>query len=438
MGGIIMKRLGTNCGCKLITDTVAKIEGMSHDEQRRLASVSKDEMILNVLSGFNDFHIALNIIHNKNAPASALKTIVRNKSSQFVSQLLLRIVRHPNLDAELFKMMAQQKDWSVRYAVAMKEDTPSEMLGKLAGDENLAVRAMAARRLKLPLPDDEMGVEISCRAMNKTFEKMREAMNHVKTLSEAAASRIRFGNDGYGPFSQFLSKCEMELEDLRDDLTYQYAAMILSKRIPDKHVDCGDLPKLMQMFGDDYFDAYIIAAKLKVPITKPEATIMRSLRERASSLIPIIGASGSAEAGAVASKAEQIQKGNNLLLKAPAFPINCTPYPDIGTMHALEALDKISKVILASADPNKVESHVMERLVWPSASNPTRVGVDVSDTTELEAYIDDPILSLRFLSNGRLEAKYLTEEEARKVANFLVSLPDETESYHDSEEMLIE
>ncbi|MGB3655932.1 MAG: hypothetical protein WBA41_32615 [Rivularia sp. (in: cyanobacteria)] len=81
----------------------------------------------------NDFHLT----YRDDTPTEILKKIARRSDSY---RILEKVALHPNSDVEILEMLAEDRDYGVRYNVARNTKTPLHILEKLAEDTACDVR----------------------------------------------------------------------------------------------------------------------------------------------------------------------------------------------------------------------------------------------------------------------------------------------------------
>jgi hypothetical protein len=218
--------------------------------------------------------------------------------------------------------------------------------------------------------------------------------------------------DGYDQFNGFSRKCFDALREMRDNIIHHHAALMQRRYIPNVSLETDDIRKAMAAFGANYFDAYMIAAKVKQLMEKSSELSMKEIVDKARGLLPY--AYSDNHSWGPASKPELILNGRRLKLKCHVSTYG-DDHASIDTKHmeSIEALDKISKIVLNGIDPAKVASRIAERLFH------RRSGGEIFTKIPCAG----PIVSIRFFKNGNFSVEYQDEESARKVAEAFVSSP---------------
>jgi hypothetical protein len=295
----------------------------------------------------------------------------------------------------------------------MRTDASIEVLEALANDGHLAVKAMAAKNLGLPSMDDGFDLmEMSCAELNQTFEEFLHGLKAQKILVDKLVESFGLEKGGYDLFSSFSRECSDALRKMRDNITHHYAALMQRRYIPNVSLETDDIRKAMAAFGANYFDAYMIAAKVKQLMEKSSELSMKEIVDKARGLLPY--AYSDNHSWGPASKPELILNGRRLKLKCHVSTYG-DDHASIDTKHmeSIEALDKISKIVLNGIDPAKVASRIAERLFH------RRSGGEIFTKIPCAG----PIVSIRFFKNGNFSVEYQDEESARKVAEAFVSSP---------------
>jgi hypothetical protein len=412
-----------------IAQALSRIDAVSYEERKRLAATSDDPALLTVLSDLDDSDVERLLLMNSSTPNRALTTIARRQCKRLMppqpsdyevtkdEAAVLDVIRHPNVDSKVLEILSRQHNWAIRYAVAMKNTTPTQILNQLAKDENLAVRAMASSRLSIPVREDE-DVEwpISCSQLNKMVGALIARLSSCIDLADEASADMGFAEKyEYRLSDEFRRECVKAFSELRDRIIARYVAMVRQECFPNLDTSRYDFARVMAAFGEMHFDAYLIAVKLEDLMQRRSTIAMAELLSKARSLLPYVKGEPPLSSWEPASKPEQIL--NRARLKLQAFvrsvsEIN-SAYPEFETVEQIAALGKVSKVVLSNADPATVTSNI------------SRILHDMRTPREVfrKIRIGEPcgILAVRFYRNHRFDVEYANEESARKVAEALVS-----------------
>ena len=88
---------------------------------------------------------------NHDAPPEALRVVLRmvpELSEDEADEIVMELVHNPNAPADVLRELAHHPGHNVRWAVARHDNTPDEVLVKLAGEEETLVRRDAQRNLE--------------------------------------------------------------------------------------------------------------------------------------------------------------------------------------------------------------------------------------------------------------------------------------------------
>ena len=419
-----------------VARALSKINAASYEERRRLAATSKDPALLTALSEVDEFFdpdLERLLLMNSITPARALTTIARRRCKRLTppgpdeyevtkdEAAVLDIIRHPNVDPETLAMLSSQHSWAIRYAVAMEEYTPTQVLDRLAKDENLAVKAMASSRLGVPVEEEEtLKLPISCSQLDKKITALAGRLSSCVSLSSKISSDL--GLSEFPPSDEFERDSVKAFSELRRRITERYVAMAQQKYFPNLDISRYDFPKLMAAFGDMHFDAYLIAVKLKELMGHRSTIAIAELLSKARQLLPYLTRESPLSSWGPANQPEQVLEGARLKLQAFVHSIpdlNIT-YPEFETVEQIAALDKVTKVVLENADPATV------------TSNMSTILSDMRTPREVfrKIRIGEPfgILAIRFYRNHRFDVQYASEENARKIAEALMSTSKNSQS----------
>jgi hypothetical protein len=227
----------------------------------------------------------------------------------------------------------------------------------------------------------------------------------------------------YRPSDEFGRNCAKAFGELRTCVAAKYVATIREEHLPNVDVSDYDFPQMMATFGDMHFDAYLIAAKLKELIDQRSSISMTELLDKAKHLLPNVTRKEDSPSWHIANRPEDILNGSRLKLRAFVRQTPGLDYAsfDFDLVEQIAALDKISKVVLAGADPATVTSDIPR--ILRGRRTPSAVFCRIE--------VDEPhgILAIRVFRNDRLDVQYANQESARKVAEVLVS-PTETFTSH--------
>jgi hypothetical protein len=416
----------------------AEVEAASDAERRALARTSDNEAILTILSekasavGDYDEDVVELLLENKRTPLVALKKIADSRTTEYASEIsemtkreeedlkvtpsekaTLSLIQHQNARDDLLTKLSRHPSWKIRYAVAMQPRSTEEVLKELVQDQNLAVRAVASRRLGLPLIDDSLGVKPNCLELDEIFRKIRKNIFSSKKLADALAKQFKEADDrfDYSGADHFHDSCIAAIEELRERIVQRYVARVRAKHLPNLDLSSyvEKFPILMGVFGKAHFDAYIIAAKLRELIDQRATLSLSELQEKARDLLPYV--SHNNDRGP-AYLPEQILDGKRLRLHAYPQRFMDEYSIDYTTLEKVEALDQLSTVVLTKADPATVRCKVAESLHYRRGA--AIFGkIPVGDGTS-------GLVAIRFFKNGNFIAEYATAEEAEKVAKALV------------------
>jgi len=379
------------------------------------------------------------LLQNEYTPLIALKNIVAGRSAEYASEVsqmkgteedlkatpseevTLSVMQHRNADERLLASLSKHPSWKIRYGVAVQSRTMEKTLKELAEDQNLAVKAMASKRLGLPAIEDGLGVKPNCLELNQAFERIRRNIFSSKKLAEALAKQFRDDRDkfDYSGADQFHRSCVEALQELKTRVVHLYVSRVRAKHLPNLELSSHEekILKLMDAFDDTHFDAYIIAAKLRELMGQRTALSLSELREDARELLPYVtDTRGWSYGHGPANEPKQILDGKRLKLRAYFSLIGEYSSVDYKIVHQVQALDKLSTVILTQADPATVRSYVSESLASRRGSSQIfrKIVIDNGDIG---------LLAIRFYKNGTFVAEYASPEDAEKVAKALVSTP---------------
>jgi hypothetical protein len=419
-----------------MAQALSKINAASYEKRRRLAAISDDPALLTALSDLDNLDVERLLLMNSSTPNRALAAIARHRCKRLTPPqsddyevtkdeiAVLDIIRHPNVDSKILGMFSSQHNWAIRYAVAMKENTPMHILNQLAKDENLAVRAMASSRLSIPVhEDDDVEWPISCSQLNKTVGALIARLSSCIDLADEASADMGFVEKyEYRLSDEFRRDCVKAFSELRDRIIARYVAMAQQKYFPNLDTSRYDFARVMAAFGDMHFDAYLMAVKLKELMERRSTIAMAELLSKARSLLPYVEGVSPLSSWGPASKPEQIQDGARLKLQAFVRSISDinSAYLEFETVEQIAALNKVSKVVLNNADPATVTSNI------------SRILHDMRTPREVfrKIRIGEPcgILAVRFYRNHRFDVQYANEENARRVAEALVSTSTNSET----------
>ena len=407
-----------------------KLGSIEWSERRRLAATSEDLPLLVALSEpdreWDDPDIIENLLENQFTPPQALKNIVDRKlrndrfdeDKKKLERWTLEAIKHPNADINLLSHVSEIPNWAVRYAVAMRAETPERILEKLSKDEHLAVKAMAARKLGLPF-NENLDVGASCVALNQVFDKVRSNIFSNRSDVYALTKQLEM-NERYDPFDEVFRKFGEALDALREKLSAEYESLVHRALIPNVNLEKYNFADLMKKFETDHFDAFIIAGELKTLFDQRATVSLNQILNDARSLLPNVSdksrlASGSPE-WAPASKPEHIVKGRRLELRFHRFHIyggnDDHASVDSEGIPQVAGIDQLSRVILGGADPGTVESTIPEILFR------TRTATELFKKISIGG--SSPIVAIRIFKSGRFDVAYASEEDARRVAEVLV------------------
>ena len=426
-------------------EALAKVEAASYTDRRRLAATSDDEAILIVLSekvsDDYDADAVRMLLQNEHTPLIALKKITNSRTAEYASEIsqmestkkdlettpsedaILSVMQHRNADERLLASLSKHLSWKIRYGVAMQPRTMKETLKELAEDQDLAVRAMASKRLGLPAIDDGLGVQPNCLELNQAFERIRRNLFSSKKLADTLAKQFMEGVDDekfdYSGAEHFHRSCVEALKELKTRVVHLYMSRVRAKHLPNLDLSSHEekIPKLMDVFDDTHFDAYIMATKLRKLIDQRTALSLSELRKDARELLPYVtDTRGWSYGHGPANKPEQILDGKRLKLRAYFSHIGEYSSVDYKIVRQVQALDKLSTVISTQADPATVRSYVSEILASRRGSRQIFQKI-VIDNGGIG------LLTVRFYKNGTFIAEYASSEDAEKVAKALVSTP---------------
>jgi hypothetical protein len=173
----------------------------------------------------------------------------------------------------------------------------------------------------------------------------------------------------------------------------------------------------MALFDREFFDAYIIAAQVKELVAKRETTSMAEILKKARDLLPYVKDEASSQVGGwgPATKPEQILDGQRLKLRVYLKEgVTNSVYVEEEKMESLASMDKLSKIIIRNADPATVQSVMRDRISY--SNTPQSIYSNI-------AIDNEPVKTMRFFKNKRLDVEYASEAEALKVAKILVAQP---------------
>ena len=232
-------------------EALAKVEAADYLERRRLAATSDDQKILIVLSetASDDRDVVRMLLENSHTPPIALKKIVEHKTAGMCEtssgklgredlevtedeNAILDAMKHRNADDNLLTLLSKDSSWHFRYGVAMQTQTSQEILEELTRDSNLAIRAMASKRLGLPVVDENLGVQTSCSDLNRTFEKVRKTLFSNRKLTDTLMKQLAMTDETYGFADQFFRDCVEAVEELRTRVVHRYVAVVKKKNLP--------------------------------------------------------------------------------------------------------------------------------------------------------------------------------------------------------------
>lgn len=416
----------------------AEIEAAGYTDRRRLAATSDDEAILTVLSekvsdDYDDDAVRM-LLENEHTPRIALKKIIDSRTTEYASEIsqrlsteedleltpsekvILSAMQHRNSDEHLLASLSKHPSWKIRYGVAMQPRTTKENLKELTEDQNLAVRAMASKRLDLPAVDDGLGVKPNCAELNQTFEKIRRNILSSKKIADTLAKQFKDPDDDtrfdYSGADQFHRSCVDALKELKTRAVHLYVSRVRAKHLPnlDLSAQQDKLPTLMDAFDDTHFDAYIIASALLALVAQRAGLSLSELEKNARELLPYVSYNNK---HGPACQPEQILDGKRLKLRAYLHHFINEYSISSETLEQVEALDQLSTVVLTNADPATVKCKVAERLHYGR-------GADISRKISVGDGISG-LVAIRFFKNGNFIAEYASPEEAEKVAKALVS-----------------
>jgi hypothetical protein len=419
----------------------AEIEAAGYTDRRRLASTSDDEAILAVLgeraSAPNDYDddTVRMLLENEHTPLIALENIAASRTSEYASEVsqmrdksredlelippervTLSVMRHRNADTSLLASLSKHPSWKIRYGVAMQPCTTEETLKELTGDQNLAVKAMALKRLGQPTVDDELGVQPNCTELNQTFEKIRRNILSSKKIADTLVRQFKDPDDDtrfdYSGVDQFHGSCVDALKELKTRAVHLYVSRVRAKHLPnlDLSAQQDKLPTLMDAFDDTHFDAYIIASALLALVAQRAGLSLSELKEKARELLPYVNYNNK---HGPACQPDQILDGKRLKLRAYLDHFIDEYSVPSNTLERVEALDQFSTVVLTNADPATVKCKIAERLHYRRGADICRK-ISVGDGTS-------GLVAIRFFKNGNFIAEYASPEEAEKVAKALVT-----------------
>jgi len=416
----------------------AEVEAASYTDRRRLAATSDDEAILTVLSekisDDYDADAVRMLLQNEHTPLIALKKITNSRTAEYASEIsqmkstkedpeatpsegvILSVMQHRNADERLLASLSKHPSWKIRYGVAMQPRTSKETLKELTEDQNLAVRAMASKRLELPAVDEDLGIQTTCSELNRTFGKICKNLSANKKLIEDLTKQLKMTDETFGFSDSFFRDCVTALEELRTRVVHRYVAMVQKKHLPNLDLSSYEdkFPKLMDAFSHTHFDAYMMAAKLKELTEKRSTLSLSELQKDAKELLPYVtDLMGWSYGHGPANKPEQILDGKRLRLRAYFSLIGEYSSVDYKIVNQIEALDQFSTVVLTNADPATVRSSV-STIVY-SRRGPRQIFQKI--------LIGGSVTAIRFYKNGTFIAEYASPEDAEKVAKALVSKP---------------
>jgi hypothetical protein len=276
---------------------------------------------------------------------------------------------------------------------------------------------MASKRLGLPVVDENLGVQTSCSDLNRTFEKVRKTLFSNRKLTDTLMKQLAMTDETYGFADQFFRDCVEAVEELRTRVVHRYVAVVKKKNLPNLDLSSYEdkFPKVMGAFDKAYFDAYLIAAKLKELTEKRTTLSLSELREQARKLLPYVTdpTADYSDRHGPASKPEHILDGKRLKLRAYIRLIGDYSTIDYEIVNQVEGLEQLSTVVLKNADPATITSHISTILL--SRQGPRQIYQKI--------LIGSSITAVRFYKNGTFLAEYASVEDAEKVAKALVSRP---------------
>lgn len=414
-----MRNLSVNSADARLLEAVTKVESMGYDELKLTAATSDDDAILQVLANSEYSEVVRRIIENPHAPPAALRKLLQREgefeSSDIMESIVFELAKHPKIDAKTQEDLSKHQNWEIRYLIVARDDAPEAVLRKLAKDGHLAVKAKAAMQLGLTPVDEEFGLmEMSCVQLNEHFEKIKDVTKTQQEAADETAKQLGMGEEDYNSFESFTRDCWKALADLKKQIINHYAALLKKRYLPNIEFQTERIAKLMEKLGKHYFDAYIIAAEAEALIANRAQLSFEEILSKARYLLPYMGNPSTGSWGP-ASTPYLILKGSRLQLRAYVDVSSTLSYAHVTSeyIEALEALDKISKIVILDSDPSGVQSHI--------------VGLLCNRRTPQEVFTKIPvggvIVSIRFFKNGRLDVQYKSEEDARKVAEVLTGQP---------------
>jgi hypothetical protein len=419
-----MKDIELGTSGKQTIDALIAFRAGDTAEHRRMAWTSDAPALLAILSKQDDYEIVMGLLANENTPAEALTNLLDNK--QFTSgyderkrlMKLQDLVNHQNVDMELFKLLAAHPDWEVRYGLVLREKVPPTILRQLAADPNLAVAAAASRRLGLPAVDEALGVPVKCSEINAFFERVKQSIRANADDANTLVHRFDASIEcKYSPIDSFFENCNKALAGLIGKLSEMYVALLQKDCVPNIRLDHEHFPQTMALFDREFFDAYIIAAQVKELVAKRETTSMAEILKKARDLLPYVKDEASSQVGGwgPATKPEQILDGQRLKLRVYLKEgVTNSVYVEEEKMESLASMDKLSKIIIRNADPATVQSVMRDRISY--SNTPQSIYSNI-------AIDNEPVKTMRFFKNKRLDVEYASEAEALKVAKILVAQP---------------
>ena len=248
--------------------------------------------------------------------------------------------------------------------------------------------------------------------INKTVNQFNEVIESIGQAKETITKELEISekyiepfNDFSNPFNDFKREFQNSLKQLKKDVALTILSSYKNEYTPNLIIRDEELIK--EYIDFEHFDIKpLIRAFIKQYVKSSERLSIKQIRDEAKKLLPVIWDNYKRRETTI----KDILKGNILKLKKYVEVWDFDNTVHLYESSDLTAFEKLVKIVSNNANPTDVISYLFVPLLQ----------IREAKVFFKEHKINNTIDTVRFYKNGRLDIKFYSEQDARKVAEVLV------------------